>query len=281
MRSLAESTDHETTVASAGDEEGEPSARQPLASILDFDAFRAKQAMRRQVTPRTMARLGLAQNAINFVRATLAAGVGNQQRDVYASRGNAYFRSRVADDDTTFWTYASEDIRALAKQHPESAMAARSEIAQGGSCDNMSAMAYAWIRTHAKRGTHVSLCTVAGVDHMFPVIGNTETDAPIELVVAEAWTNEPKAVTWADHWCNGDGKQSLRVEFHVASDHVWIKDVIKAGLTLNDAGRKEIAKTISTAELDKRGGRKLWQQDDADRADRDVGYTDHKAIPYK
>ncbi len=205
---------------------------------------RAEQALeKKKVSGKALGRLGIARAAIDCTKAVISFGAGNQVEALAASRMNSKFRMD-AMREPSYWTLAPE-LNKMARENPEALVAAKADLVHGGNCGEHGWIAFDYIRQHAS-GDVIERVT-SDIDHGFALIGDRDTEAGSEIVVADPWPTQATACLWEDHFCYATGITSRK---KMEADGTSVKGAIAAGLRLSDEGKKAAEQAASQQQTD-------------------------------
>lgn len=217
----------------------------------------------KQVSPKTMARLQVAADAIAETKRAIPAQ-GNQVVALRKTNMNSKYRLRVMRDDFAqpCWEYTNATSQRLANENFEADLAAKADIAHGGNCGEHAFLAYHYLRLHAK-GEKIQVSSSGSLDHQFSVIGDTKKEKANELVVADPWVNKPTACLWEDHFAYSS---ELNVDHGGGvADGKSYKGAIAAGLKITDYGKQMLKKAETEEETEKQiaADDHTWHNEDA------------------
>ncbi len=200
-------------------------------------------------------------------------GAANQSPALLTTRFNSYYR-RMVIRDNRLWRIA-DSVKALAAQNPIALTAAKADIVHGGSCTEHSEVAFDYLRVQAK-GECIIKAQNKKIDHKFALIGNYEAEPHSDVAVSDPWTTKATPTIWEDHFCHTKNKEVIPHRKMVA-DGKNVKNVIKAGLTLTEQGKKLAEKKLSLKktknEIKKGLGNWIWNQPHTYKKGRDYKYV--------
>jgi hypothetical protein len=195
-------------------------------------------------------RLIMAQAAIDHTKKVFAYGAGNQIEAVKATNANAHIRMQVLrDEKNEYWDIAPE-VSHLINANPEAFIAAKADIAQGGNAGEHADVAFDYLRSRGS-GEQISKCQQNDLDHVFIIIGDLASDADEDLVVADPWPTRAEALAWSDHFAHVSDRRQITTHASAVSDGTNAKDVIKAGIRLNEKGKRMLTTRLSDKETAK------------------------------
>ncbi len=219
----------------------------------------------KQVSAKAMARLSMAQNAIDFTKRSIKQA-GNQRPALDDTNFNSYYRMKVARGNQ-YWK-VDKDVRDLIRKDPDAFKAAKAQKARGGNCGEHAQIAFQFLRSKYK-GETIHLASHS-MDHAFALIGKLYDINTKEMAVADAWPTHGKAVLWDDFFAYDDmpfDKVTLRNS--MVADGKNTAETIAAGISLNARGRRMISREHSEERSDKKieqgEGRWVWDQPDTYR----------------
>ncbi|MDP6947129.1 MAG: hypothetical protein QF464_23465, partial [Myxococcota bacterium] len=142
-------------------------------------------------------------------------------------------------------------------------------------CGEHAMVAYDYLRTTAK-GETITQAHVDGFDHAFVIMGDIDSEGDADLVVSDPWPTAATATLWEDHFAyavNSD-REALKRDRTCTADGANMKDVIKAGISLNALGERVIAMSLNEEQTDEKleegtsreDGNKPWIWRHADTA---------------
>ena len=257
-----------------------PALQHTREGALQFE--REAQGRKKVVSGKAGKRLGPAADAIAYTKRVFAQGAGNQYEALDATNFNSAYRLTVMRD-LKYWDIDPTIIE-VAQANPNALTAAMADIAQGGNCGEHAMVAYDYLRTTAK-GEKISQAHVDGFDHAFVIMGDIDSEGDADLVVSDPWPTAATATLWEDHFAyavNSD-REALKVDRTCTADGANIKDVIKAGISLNALGRQVIEMALSEEQTDEKlkegtsseGDNKpwIWRHADAAAQGKKYNYT--------
>lgn len=218
----------------------------------------------KKVSKQAKARLNAAQEAIDYAKAKFSYGAGNQKEALDSSKFNSYFRMKIARDNSAFTI--TPEVEKLAKENPEAFIAAKAELSKGGNCGEHAYVVYDYLRQKYPE-ENIQIAQQEGFDHAFVIIGNPKEEKDSELVVADAWPTNPTPVLWEDHFAYTSDKEKLLN--HASSkgdDRDYKQEMLDAGLSLNDKGKKQVEKSYTEEKTKKEiksgSGGWIWEHSD-------------------
>lgn len=231
----------------------------------------------RTVSPTAMARLERARAGIEYTKSVFIYGAGNQAEAIRATNKNTTFRHEVVrDPHDQYWDIADAVKPLIAADYP-AFMAAKADIASGGTCWEHALVAYDWLRREAP-GETITVVVRDGIDHAFVIIGDLDGDADDELVVCDPWPTEATATLWEDHFTFAADRSRVQRRYsRVADGEAGTKEAIKAGISLNAAGLEMVNRIASDEETEKfiaeeKGGY-VWDHPNTAAEGREYDYT--------
>ncbi len=235
----------------------------------EFAAEEALNRNKRQVSPKAMARLSAAQNAMDFTSRVIERA-GNQAPDLRKSRMNSYYRMALVRDNR-FWDIDPEVVELINKE-PESFHAAKTLIARGGNCGEHANLTFQYLRARYP-GETIHLASHS-MDHGFSLVGELDDIESSEMAVSDAWPTRGKAVLWEDFFAY-DARPFDDVSIHetMVADGKAPTDLIAAGIRLNKQGQEILTKKhgfFKTLKMIKQGreDKWVWNQRDTYRDDK-------------
>ena len=109
-------------------------------------APKEEELEKKAVTPKAMARLAVAKEAIAVTKRAITFGAGNQVDAIAASKMNSKFRMD-AMREPSYWELAPELVK-MARENPEALVAAKADLVHGGNCGEHGWIAFDYIRQH-------------------------------------------------------------------------------------------------------------------------------------
>jgi len=225
----------------------------------------------RVISDEACRRLQMAQEAHDYARSKLTYGAGNQALAMADTNLNSTYRVQVARDDAKqYFNYPDGATRlaGLNTQSQIAELAAKAELAQGGNCGEHAMVAYDYLR-RTYPDEYLQLSRKEGLDHAFVIIGDPASDSSEELVVADPWPTSPTPVLWEDHFAyTADADKLVAIASTRGDGRDYRREMIDAGLSLTDAGKKLIAHSASDADTEKviRDGKGHWGWTHSDTA---------------
>lgn len=260
-----------------------PGVQRKEGGAVQFEGQEAQNALpKKVVTGKAGKRLGPAADAIAYTKTVFSRGAGNQHEALDATNFNSAYRLTVMRD-MKYWNI-DPSIVEVAQANPNALTAAMAEIAKGGNCGEHAMVAYDYLRTTAK-GETITQARVDGFDHAFVIMGDIDKEGDADLVVSDPWPTAATATLWEDHFAyevNSDRKALVR-DRTCTADGANMKDVIKAGISLNAMGEQVIAMSLSEERTEEElkkgtsgeGDNKpwIWQHADAAAHGKKYDYT--------
>ena len=257
-----------------------PSVQQKADGAVQFEG--QATGRKKVVSGKAANRLGPAADAIAYTKRVFNQGAGNQHEALDATNFNSAYRLTVMRD-MKYWNIDPTIIE-VAQANPNALTAAMAEIAQGGNCGEHAMVAYDYLRTTAK-GEKITQARVDGFDHAFVIMGDIDSEGDADLVVSDPWPTAATVTLWEDHFAyavNSDRK-ALVADRSCTADGANMKDVIKAGISLNAMGLQVIEMSLSEEETDEKikegtsreDGNKpwIWRHADAAASGKKYNYT--------
>lgn len=205
-----------------------------------------KDLEKMEVSSEVYARLALAADAIAATKKAIQFQ-GNQTPALDATNMNSMYRLQVMRDDSC-WDLTPE-AQALAWESPEAEIAAKADIAHGGNCGE-----HAWVAFHYLRqkgaGQQIQVAAKSGFDHAFVLIGDLKNEDDDEIAVSDPWVNAPIACLWAHHFAFTPRRDQIEDMRSMVADGESKKEAIKAGLKLNERGKRMVKEKDSRKETD-------------------------------
>jgi hypothetical protein len=257
-----------------------PSVQRKAAGAVQFEG--QATGHKKVVSGKAGNRLGPAADAIAYTKRVFSQGAGNQHAALDASNFNSAYRLTVMRD-FKYWNIDPTIIE-VAQANPNALTAAMAEIAQGGNCGEHAMVAYDYLRTTAK-GEKITQAHVDGFDHAFVIMGDIDSEGDADLVVSDPWPTAATVTLWEDHFAYGvnSDREALIADRSCTADGANMKDVIKAGISLNAMGLKIIEMSLSEEETDEKikegtsreDGNKpwIWRHEDAAASGKKYNYT--------
>ena len=237
-------------------------------------------AKEKTVSGNAGARLAQAKDAIEHTKQVFVNGAANQIPELRASKLNSWHRKNVMRN-SSYWNL-TDKVKPIAKANPEAYAAAKADMAGGGNCGEHAKVAFDYLRVVAK-GETIHRASVKGLDHAFVLLGQPATEKDNEIAVSDPWPTQAKACLWEDHFAKPMMKKAsdLKLNSTMVADGKNVKDVIKAGLTLSDAGKKMLTKTSSDKETEDKITESRtkgwgWNHSDAHATGKDFDYVTEK-----
>ncbi len=218
----------------------------------------------KNVSGKTMARLQAARKAIDYAKRKFAYGAGNQSEALGVSRFNSYYRMKVARDNKAF--VITPEVASLAGKNSIAFLAAKAELSKGGNCGEHANVVFDYLRREYP-GENIQIAQQEGFDHAFVIIGDLSKEGDNELVVADAWPTNPSPVLWEDHFAyTSDRKKLLNHASSKGDARDYKQEMLDAGLSLNEKGRKlveeSLSREITKKEIDAGTGGWIWEHPD-------------------
>lgn len=215
------------------------------------------------VSEKAMNRLKAAREAIDYAKEKFPYGAGNQSEALDSSSFNSYFRMKTARNNSAF--AISPEVEKIAQENPAAFLAAKAELTKGGNCGEHARVVYDYLRRKYP-DEHIQIAQKEGLDHAFVIIGDP-AEKDNELVVADAWPTNPTPVLWEDHFAyTSDKKKLLNHASSKGDSRNYKQEMLDAGLSLNDTGRKLIEESLTKEETEKKiesgSGDWIWEHSD-------------------
>ncbi len=231
----------------------------------------------------SMARLKLAQDAIDYTKTVFSQGAGNQWEAIKATNANSTFRMQVMRDQNNEYWEISPSIYRLINANYSAFVAAKGELMEGGAggnCGEHADVAFDYLCA-TTGGENITKAQKKDFDHAFVLIGDLGSDTDAQIVCSDPWPTAPVATLWEDHFAfTSDRAKVLRHATGTASG-ATAKNAIKAGLKLNARGRQMLNAKLSDEETDKllKEGRQgdhpwIWNHPTTPARGRDYNYVE-------
>lgn len=211
-------------------------------------AVQLDEKEQKEVSPKAMARISQAQDAIKHTKTVLEHGAGNQVDALQDTNFNSFWRLLVMRHSAC-WRFTSEEAVDYASRYPEALTAAKADLAQGGNCGEHAAVAFDYLRAN---GGGETLNRVGhSMDHAFVLIGDLDKEGGDEIVACDPWPTKPTACLFEDHFCYTTDPEKLTVSNTLDANGAEVKAIIASGLELSDMGQELVEYANTQEETDK------------------------------
>ncbi len=150
----------------------------------------------------------VAQKAIEYSKSKITHGPQNQiwARNKHGNEGDINMAAMVKLTDAQWGAEGGYNQKWTSPRKIGAAV----EATGGGNCQDIAALTYNFLREHCDPTWTVCFVVNNSVKHSFATIGNPLTDNPNDVVVADAWVQFPRAVTFQNHFCKNGTINVLR-----------------------------------------------------------------------